>query len=267
MMRPALLVVAIASAAATAVAQEGELLPLLPSGTVEAVPAEAPERANPAPGAQAEPEAPSPEETLDEAAEALVHLLTIDTPEGPPMAQCAIELLRSRLATAVEGDDVLTAIALENELLALCNRRQQLVLEVLSTELLLAAMIAGDDQQQEHQVIVIQPEPPPAPTLDQITTAPAAPEPEPPVAVEPPPPPPASPGLAWVTVLGSAGNLRAAVTDGASLWWVRLDTVLPDEWRVTRIAASPPGVTVYHPDAGHHALPFHAGPEPGTGEP
>ena len=256
-------------AVATAAAQDGELLPLLTPGTVDVIQPEAPEQAQAAPVPATEPPPPSPEETLDEAAEALVQLLTTDTPEGPPMAQCAIDLLRSQLATAVDGDDVLTAIALEDELLALCNRRQQLVLAVLSTELLLAAMAAGDKLlPTTHQVVVIESTPPPpapAATLDQITadTAPAAPEP----AEEAPPPPPASPGLSWVTVLGSAGNLRAAVTDGASMWWVRVDTTLPGNWRVTRIDAAPPGVTLYHAQAGHHALPFHAGPAPGSAGP
>ena len=258
-------------AVATAAAQDGEPLPLLTPGTVDVIQPEAPSPAQAAPAPATEPPPPSPEETLDEAAEALVQLLTTDTQEGPPMAQCAIDLLRSQLATAVDGDDVLTAIALEDELLALCNRRQQLVLEVLSTELLLAAMAAGDKlRPATHQVVVIEPtQPPPAlaATLDQITaeTAPAAPAPE--QAEEAPPPPPASPGLSWVTVLGSAGNLRAAVTDGASMWWVRVDTTLPGNWRVTRIDAAPPGVTLYHAQAGHHALPFHAGPPPGSAGP
>ena len=70
---------------------------------------------------------------------------------------------------------------------------------------------------------------------------------------------PMSPDLSWVTVLGSAGNLRAAVSDGTSVRWVREGDVLAGGWRVTRIAARPAGVTLSHDEAGHHALPFHSG--------
>ncbi len=254
-------------AAGAAAQDQGPPLPLLTDGTVTVI---APDP--PAAGvlAAAPPPAPppTPEETLDEAAEALVQMLTADGAAGPPMAECAVDLLRSRLATAAEGDDVLTAIALENELLSLCNQRQQLVLEVLSTELLLASLIAGESPAAPPAAPPETPwQTPPAATLDQITAIPAAqtPAPEAAPAAHEPPPEPTSPGLAWVTVLGSAGNLRAAVSDGASVWWVREGDVLPGGWRVTRIAAQPPGVTLSHADAGHHALPFHSGPAPGAG--
>ncbi len=255
---------------AAVLASAQELLPWPTAGTVDVI---APDAPAPAATAAPQPEPPpTPEETLDEAAEALVQLLTAETPEGPPMAECAVDLLRTRLATAVEGDDVLTAIALENELLALCNRRQQLVLEVLSTELLLASLVAGEAAHGTAvQAAVVLPEAvqeaPPAPTLDQITAEvpPPPPEPEPEPEIAAPPPQPASPDLAWVTVLGSAGNLRAAVSDGTSVWWVREGDVLAGDWRVTRIAARPPGVTLSHDEAGHHALPFHSGPAPGSG--
>ena len=255
--------------AATAAAQEEDLLPWPIAGTPDVILPAAPPAAEPT-AAQEPPPEPSPAETIDEAAEALVHLLTADTPEGPPMAECAVNLLRTRLATAVEGDDVLTAIALENELLSLCNRRQQLVLEVLATELLLASVVAGDvTAQAAMPAAVVVPEVPPetpAATLDQLDATTALTEPEPaPAAALAEPPPPTSPGLSWVTVLGSAGNLRAAVTDGTAVWWVREGDTLTGGWQVTRIAARPPGVTLSHAEAGHHALPFHSGPAAGAG--
>jgi len=245
-------------------AQEGEPLPLLTEGTADVILPDAPPP-EPAAAPPAPEPPPSPEETLDEAAEALVQLLAADHGEGPPMAQCAVDLLRTRLATAADGDDVLTAIALENELLLLCSQRQQLVLEVLATELLLASLVAGETPQETapRAAAILPPaqtEQPPAATLDQFAgEAATAPEP----AAEPEPAPPASPGLAWVTVLGSAGNLRAAVTDGAAVWWVREGDELAGGWRVTRISARPPGVTVVHTEAGHHALPYHSGPATG----
>ena len=255
--------------AAGAFAQDAVLLPFPAESTLDVIAPEAPPQA-----ATAEPPTPPPpsvEETLDEAAEALVHLLTADTQSGPPMAECAIDLLRTRLATAVEGDDVLTAIALEDELLSLCNRRQQLVIEVLSTELLLASLVAGETLTETALPPAFPVDPPdvsPPATLDQITAvAPPTPPPNPEPALESAPAPPSSPGLSWVTVLGAAGNLRASVTDGTSVWWVREGDALAGGWRVTRIAARPPGVTVTHADAGHHALPYRSGPAAGVDAP
>lgn len=79
---------------------------------------------------------------------------------------------------------------------------------------------------------------------------------------------PSPPDLSWTTILGSAGNLRAVVSDGASVWWVREGDELAGDWRVTRIAARPPGVTLSHDEAGHHALPFdrELGATPRTGQ-
>lgn len=243
-------------------------LPLPPAATVDAIQPDPPppeEAAAPPPPAPP----PSPEESLDEAAEALVQLLAASGEAGPPMAECAIDLLRTHLATAVEGDDVLTAIALENELLELCKERQLLVLEVLTTELLLASMVAGETLQEpvpEAAVLPAAALAPAAATLDQLEPEAPPPPVEEPVA-ETEPPPPSSPGFSWVTVLGSAGNLRAAVTDGTAVWWIREGDELAGGWHVTRVSAQPPGVTLSHAESGHHALPFHSGPAAGTDEP
>ncbi|MDE0240668.1 MAG: thermonuclease family protein [bacterium] len=77
---------------------------------------------------------------------------------------------------------------------------------------------------------------------------------------------PSSPDLSWTKILGAAGNLRAAVSDGTSEWWVREGDVLAGDWRVTRIAARPPGVTLSHDRDGDHALPYAGGAEPQPGE-
>lgn len=256
---PALAVAAIAGAMAGATAQE--LVPF-PVGQDETPRASA---TTPAP-APAETQPPTPEETIDEATAALVAMLVPDDDAGPPMAECAVDLLRTRLATAVDDpDEVLTAVALETELLELCRQRQTLVAEVLTTELLIAALIAGEDEQAATPapVAALQavPQPPAADVLDQLADAPpAAPEPLP----EPEPEP--APDLAWFSILGAAGQLRAAVTNGHDVWWVREGSALADGLRVTRITARPPGVTVSHPETGNYALPFHTGAAPGAGE-
>ena len=205
------------------------------------------------------PVEPDAEEVLHEAAAALVAMLSPEDLGGPPMAECAVDLLRTRLATAVATDDVLTAVALESELLALCKERQQLVAEVLTMELALAALAVGETE----PALAPAPPPvvaPPVAVLEQLL-APifAAPE-----ELRPEPAPEPAPHMAWSTVLGTAGNLRAALTDGADVWWVSEGTTLPGGLTVTRIAAQPPGVTVSH-ETGYYALPFHAAPQPGEG--
>ena len=193
--------------------------------------------------------APAAGPDLDAATAALVTMLTGPPAEGSTMADCAIELLRTRLASAVAGEDVLTAVALENELLRLCQRRQQLVADVLHTELLLASLAAGEAE-TGPSLPVEAPPPPAAPSatlLDQLAEAtPPAAEPEP--WVDPAPP------YTWFNILGMAGNLRAAVTDGTQVWWVREGESLPGGWRVIRIANSPPGVSLHHHETGDWAL-------------
>ena len=185
---------------------------------------------------------------LDAATAALVTMLTGTREAGPTMADCAIELLRTRLASAVAGEDVLAAVALENELLLLCQRRQQLVADVLHTELLLASLVAGDAETGSS--LPVEAPPPAAPAaalLDQLAEAvppPAEPEPW----VDPAPP------YTWFNILGMAGNLRAAVTDGTQVWWVREGDSLPGDWRVIRIANTPPGVSLRHLETGDWAL-------------
>ncbi|MDE0204239.1 MAG: hypothetical protein OXK73_17610 [Rhodospirillaceae bacterium] len=186
---------------------------------------------------------------LDAATAALVTMLTGPPAEGPTMADCAIELLRTRLASAVAGEDVLTAVALENELLRLCQRRQQLVADVLHTELLLASLAAGEAE-TGPSLPVETPPPPAAPAatlLDQLAEATLPPtEPEPWVDQAPP--------YTWFNILGMAGNLRAAVTDGTQVWWVREGESLPGGWRVVHIANTPPGVSLHHIETGDWAL-------------
>ena len=196
------------------------------------------------------------EPDLDAATAALVTMLTGTREAAPAMADCAIELLRTRLAGAVAGDDVLTAVALEDELLRLCQRRQQLVADVLHTELLLASLVADGAETGSSLPVEAPPPPPAAPPaalLDQLAEAAAEPaEPEP--RVDPAPP------YTWFNILGMAGNLRAAVTDGGHVWWVREGDWLPGGWRVIRIASTPPGVSLHHGETGDWALAHaHAG--------
>ena len=230
-----------------------ELLPL-PEPTGGGAPLLVVETAQPAVEAAVvpAPDVESVDPDLDAATAALVTMLTGTPGEGPTMADCAIELLRTRLASAVDGEDVLTAVALENELLHLCQRRQQLVADVLHTELLLASLVAGEPETGSPLPVEAPPPTPAAPAatlLDQLAEPalpPAEPEPEP--WVDPAPP------YTWFNILGMAGNLRAAVTDGTQVWWVREGDSLPGGWRAIRIASTPPGVSLRHGETGDWAL-------------
>ena len=111
--------------------------------------------------------------------------------DGPAMGECARDLLRTRLATAVAGDDVLAALAVEGELLALCSRRQELVAEVLENEERLAGLQFSE------------------PLIDETVIAEVFEAPEPPPDLPEPPP-----DYGWFSILGTSGDLRAGITDG-----------------------------------------------------
>ena len=156
--------------------------------------------------------------------------------EEPAMGECARDLLRARLATAVAGDDVLSALAVESELLTLCSRRQELVADVLENEERLAALLPGE------------------PLVDEavVTEVFEAPE-TPPDGPEPPP------DYGWFSILGTSGDLRAGITDGTGIWWVREGATLPGDIAVVAIHSRPPGVRVS--GAASHVLSWRAAPD------
>ena len=73
-----------------------------------------------------------------------------------------------------------------------------------------------------------------------------------------PEPEPAGTAYRWFTLAGTGGDLRAGVTDGTGVWFVRAGDGLPGGVRVLEIGADPPGVHVEGAAAG--ALPW--GPAP-----
>ena len=70
------------------------------------------------------------------------------------------------------------------------------------------------------------------------------------------------PRYGWFSILGMAGDLRAGVTDGHQIWFVREGDPLPGDVRVGRIAARPPGVQIVGGD--DSALPYRARPGDGS---
>ena len=156
--------------------------------------------------------------------------------DGPAMDECARDLLRTRLATAVAGDDVLAALAVEGELLALCSRRQELVAEVLENEERLAGLRLSE------------------PLIDETVIAEVFEAPEPPPDLPEPPP-----DYGWFSILGTSDDLRAGITDGTDTWWVREGTTLPGDIAIVAIHSRPPGVRVS--GAASHVLPWRPPPD------
>ena len=187
---------------------------------------------------------------------------------------CPRALLASLLAKATETADAVSALAIERETLALCRERQEIVNGIVALEDELQALLDGAQGETgapgagamgsadapivkvSAPVRVIEmtvPAPAPAETAETAATAPA--------------PAPYSPAYSWFSIVGTAGDLRAGVSDGTgndgtrggtSVWFVREGDSLPGGVTVTRIVARPPGVHVEGAVEG--ALPY--GPRP-----
>ena len=70
---------------------------------------------------------------------------------------------------------------------------------------------------------------------------------------------PAAPSWSWFSIIGTAGELRAGVSDGLRVWFVREGDRLPGGLTVERIAGRPPGLHVG--GAGESALPYRPRPQ------
>ncbi len=167
-------------------------------------------------------------------------------PVPPVSAGCPREALAALFRTVVDTDDVVTALALERETLALCLDRARLETQLREAETRIAADAAPPEAPPsapapEAADLVAQLGAPPAAALPasapegEIPPAPA------PSGEEPPPVAPAP--LRWFTIIGSGGALRAGVSDGTDVWFVSEGDTLRDA-EVRRIRARPPGVVL-----------------------
>lgn len=183
---------------------------------------------------------------------------------------CPRDLLGRLLAAAADERGALSALALEREILVLCRKRQDAVAAVLTQEAALRGMVAGGGPARAPAVAASAPADWAAaievvPQLgladdaggapleaeaeaERLEEAQAAHE----AAREP------APAYRWFTLTGSAGDLRAGVTDGIGVWFVRSGDALPGELWVSEISAAPPAVRVAGAAAG--ALPWGAPP-------
>ena len=183
----------------------------------------------------------------------------------PPMAAsviagCPRDLLTRLLAGVAERQDALSALAIEHETLKLCHERQLIVTGIFETEAQLRSLrMPAEPAAVNRTPAVAATVPSVMPQLNTVPAklpAPSTTERKPAKAV------PAAPRYGWFSVLGMAGDLRAGVTDGRRVWFVREGDLLPGDVRIGRIAARPPGVQIEGAD--DSALSYRARPGDGS---
>ncbi|MDE0050819.1 MAG: hypothetical protein OXO52_13610 [Rhodospirillales bacterium] len=201
---------------------------------------------------------------------------------------CPRALLRRLLAGAAGETDALSALGIEREILTLCRERQEILTGLFETEARLRELReAGRPPQAPVTAAGAAPAvgtsaPSPlraalggaAETLVPETLVPETLVPGTPdtraagaLAAEPQAlarvsPSKVSPRYAWFSIIGTAGALRAGVTDGTGVWFVQEGDPLPGGAMVAAIAGRPPGVRLTGP--GETLLPKTLGP--GSGE-
>ena len=183
----------------------------------------------------------------------------------PPMAASAIagcprDLLTRLLAGVAERQDALSALAIEHETLKLCHERQLIVTGIFETEAQLRALRAPAEPAAANRSPAVAATVPSV--MPQLNTVPAKLPAPSTTARKPAKAAPAAPRYGWFSIVGMAGDLRAGVTDGRRVWFVREGDPLPGDVRVGRIAARPPGVQIKGGD--DSALPYRARPGDGS---
>ena len=175
---------------------------------------------------------------------------------------CPRALLQRLLAGAAGEADALSALGIEREILTLCRERQEILVGLFEAESALRelhmppAAVAPEAAMRTSEAAV----PPPAPQTAPTAVAAASPSAllstltaaaEPPEDALPP-----EPRYAWFSIIGTAGALRAGVTDGTGVWFVREGDVLPGGATVAGIAGRPPGVRVSGAGEGGDSAPL-----------
>ena len=199
---------------------------------------------------------------------------------------CPRTLLRRLLAGAAGEADALSALGIEREILSLCRERREILVGLFEAEAALRELRTPPSAAAEKAALA----PPPPPRQVAPAARPGAPSPlraalaaadtaeeadtragdtgaaDPRAgdtrAADPRAGEPQPPRYAWFSIIGSAGALRAGVTDGADVWFVSEGDVLPGGARIAAIAGRPPGVRVTggDGDGDDTLLPYRARP-------
>ena len=177
-------------------------------------------------------------------------------PDDRVVFGCPRTLLTALLAGAAETGDAVSALAIERETLALCRERQEIVTGIVTLEGELRALLAGsrgETAAPAHSAVApLVKESTPVRVVRHLSPSPAR---EEPAKADAPPPP----AWSWFSIIGTAGDLRAGVSDGSRVWFVREGDRLPGAVTVERIAVRPPGVHVGGADEA--ALPYRPRPD------
>ena len=181
---------------------------------------------------------------------------------------CPRALLRRLLAGAAGEADALSALGIEREILTLCRERQEILAGLFETEARLSELREAGRAPEPQTPVAPASVAPPVETgsPSPVRAAPAGAaentnEADTPAgdarAAEPRPS-----RYAWFSIIGTAGALRAGVTDGTGVWFVREGDPLPGGATVAAIAGRPPGVRVTGARESGEAtlLPFGARP-------
>ena len=208
-------------------------------------------------------EAPAPTPTPSQGTLAAV---TVDPaagvsgdPDDRVVFGCPRALLSALLAGAAETGDAVSALAIEREILGLCRERQEIVTGIVTLEGELRALLAEarDDTAgpavssdtpivKESTPVRVVRHLSPSPDRAELAEAAKADTPKP-------------PAWSWFSIIGTAGDLRAGVSDGSRVWFVREGDRLPGAVTVERIAVRPPGVHIGGADEA--ALPYRPRPD------
>ena len=180
-------------------------------------------------------------------------------PDDRVVFGCPRALLSALLAGAAETGDAVSALAIERETLALCRERQEIVTGIVTLEGELRALLAearDDTAAPAHSAVApIVKESTPVRVVRHLSPSPDRAEPAEAAKADTPKPP----AWSWFSIIGTAGDLRAGVSDGSRVWFVREGDRLPGAVTVERIAARPPGVHVGGADEA--ALPYRPRPD------
>ena len=183
------------------------------------------------------------------------------TPVGSVLHGCPRALLASLLAEAAETGDTVSALAIERETLALCRERQEIVNGIVTLENELVALRAaaeGADATVSREASTTK-ESAPVTVVRRLESPPEkAQEAETPAPEESSAPP----AYAWFSIIGTAGDLQAGVSDGARVWFVREGERLPGGVTIEGIDARPPAVRAAGEDMA--ALPYRPRPDAAT---
>ena len=169
---------------------------------------------------------------------------------------CPRALLGSLLAGAAETlgpetGDAVSALAIERETLALCRERQEIVNGIVALEVelggLLAEALPADAGVPAPAAGAAAAETPIVPIVKEsapvrVVSLPPADDDAGEAAEEKPERAPAPPDYAWFSIIGIAGDLRAGVSDGSRVWFVRHGDRLPGGVHIEEILSRPPGV-------------------------